>query len=246
MELETYQVENRAEESHWWFVNRRRLFAEILREATLATFAPILDVGTSTGTNLRLLDSLGFTNFTGLDFEQEAVRLCALKGFSNVRHGDACEMPFENASFEFVLATDILEHIPNDGKALREISRVVTPSGRVLITVPAFEFLWGLQDNVSKHERRYGRGEILAKLRETGFVVEECFFFNYILFIPIFLARQVLRIFPHKLKSENQVNSPLINRILTLIFALDVWSSRKIHPPFGVSLLILARKKQES
>lgn len=243
MDDSTYAVESEVEENHWWFVVRRSLVRSVVKELNLPVGAPILDVGTSTGTNLRLLKEMGFTNVIGLDRSPEAIRWCNDKGLGLVREGDVCLMPFSDQTFDLVLATDILEHVDDDQKALSELQRVLKKTGHIVITVPTFPSLWGLQDDVAHHKRRYRRRDLLARISESGLDSRKCFHFNFLLFVPIWLARQVIRLAGVRLKSENQINTPLLNRVLKGIFSLDVAIARKLGPPFGVSLLILAAHK---
>ena len=242
MDFSTYEIEARVEATHWWFVTRRKLFESIISDFGLSRHARILDVGTSTGTNLRMLAEAGFANVRGLDLSEVAIAWCANKGLGRVDHGDIRQIPSADSSFDLVLATDVIEHVDDDVSAICELERVLKPGGRVLITVPAFRSLWGLQDVVSQHKRRYRKAELLRKIAATGFVVEECFYFNFVLFLPIWLARQAIRILRPSLKSENEMNSPVLNRLLALVFALDVKAARRLHVPFGVSLLATLRK----
>ena len=242
MDHATYAVESQVEQTHWWFVVRRKLFKRSIEALTLPSDAAILDIGTSTGTNLRMLGGMNFTNFQGLDFNDDAIRWCAEKGLGIVRKGDVCNMPFADAQFDLVLATDIVEHVQNDRKALREIYRVLKPTGRAIITVPAFNSLWGLQDDVAHHQRRYSLDELVERLGESGFQVFQSFYFNFLLFIPIWGARQLIRFFKPRLESENQLNSPLINSVLKAIFTIDVACAEKLHIPFGVSVFVLVGK----
>jgi Methylase involved in ubiquinone/menaquinone biosynthesis len=208
----------------------------------LAPDVPVLDVGTSSGTNLIMLTDLGFTCVTGLDASPEAVRWCAERGLPPVALGDVSAMPFASGSMQLVTATDVLEHVPDDRRALREIARVLEPGGHVLISVPAFPSLWGLQDNVSHHLRRYRRGPLLSKVEAAGLDVVQEFYFNWIPFAPIWCARQLLRVARPNVNSENDINASWLNRLLSLIFGLDVAIAPVLRPPFGVSFLVLARK----
>ncbi len=223
-------------------MGRRRLFAREINKIKLPRTSRVLDVGTSTGANLRLLRDLGFRAVDGLDFSQEAIRYCREKGLGPVRHGDVCGMPFANASFDLVLATDIIEHVEDDLEALREIGRVLSPDGKVLITVTAFPILWGLQDRISHHKRRYTRRDLVDKVTRSGFFIETCYYFNFILFLPIWVGRRLIDIFRMDVQSEAQINSPLLNRMLYAIFAADTAVAPIIRPPFGVSILVVARK----
>lgn len=242
VDLETYAVEAAVEANHWWFVGRRDLFGRVVAEFVPSRSAPVLDVGTSTGTNLRLLGSLGYENVQGVDCSDEAIRFCAEKGLGRVWLGHAYELPFPENSFRFVFATDVIEHLDDDVRALREIQRVLVPGGKVLITVPAFQNLWGLQDERAGHKRRYQRDELLARVREAGLCVVRLHYFNYILFVAIFVARRAMRRIRPTIHSENEINTPLLNRLLTSVFRLDVRTAPRLRPPFGVSLLVVAEK----
>ena len=242
MQTSVYAADSRLQEGHWWYVGRRQLFGDLLRGLSLSPDVAILEVGTSAGTNLRMLRELGFTNVTGLDFSDEAIRLCAEKGLGIVRKGDITAMPFDENAFSLVLATDIIEHVDDDARALAEIARVLEPGGTALITVPAFPSLWGLQDIVSNHKRRYRIANLVARVEEAGLVVERRFHFNYLLFGPIWAARQLMKVVRHDFGSESEVNTPLMNRLLAALFRLDVATAPHLSPPFGVSILALARK----
>jgi SAM-dependent methyltransferase len=240
-----FAAEAKIESTHWWFVERRRLFAGLIRECELPADARVVDIGTGTGANLRLLKQIGFTNVTGIEPSEDAARWCAEKGLGEVRSGDVRARPLPDQSVDLVVATDVVEHVDEDQGAVSEIYRVLRPGGIVLFTVPAFPSLWGLQDEVSHHYRRYRMGPFLKMLDEAKFQVTNKFYFNYILFLPIFLARQLIRVLKIRLDSENEVNSPLLNFLLGIVFRLDVTTAPYFHPPFGVSILALARRPLE-
>lgn len=242
MHSTTYAIEAEVEATHWWFTERRWLFGWLIGGFGLDRHARILDIGTSTGTNLRMLRELGFLHSEGLDASEEAVRWCAEKGYGKVSLGDVCELPFEDQTFDCVLATDIIEHVDDDAAALREICRVLKPGGQVLITVPAFMSLWGVQDIVGQHKRRYRASELRTRVEMAGLTTQRSFYFNYLLFLPILCVRRFVRCTHVKLESENQLNSPLLNRVLRMIFHFDVWSARWLRPPFGVSFLLNAKR----
>lgn len=242
MDLIAYSIETEVELTHWWFVGRRRLFGRLIKDIEIKKDARILDIGSSTGTNLRMLHDLGYKYVEGLDQSDEAIALCKSKGFMNVITGNACRLPYTDGSFDLVLATDIIEHIDDDISALREIYRVLKPGGKTLISVPAFDFLWGSQDIISHHKRRYRGKDVLMRLSQAGLNPILSFYFNYILFVPILLVRKAIRWLNIKPSSENRLNSPLVNQLLGYIFAIDTWSAPRLHVPFGVSFLAIADK----
>ena len=242
MDTSVYAVEAAVEETHWWFVSRRLLFRRLIERVAGDRDARVLDVGTSTGSNLRLLVEMGFGNVTGLDTSAEAIRFCAEKGLPPVHEGDMTAMPFEAGQFDLVLATDVVEHVDEDAQAMAEVARVLRPGGVVLFTVPAFQSLWGLQDVVSHHKRRYRRPDFRRLVEGAGLTVVEQFYFNYLLFAPIWLARRLLPLVAPRAESETALNPPLLNAVLRPIMHLDVATAPWIRPPAGVSYLVLARR----
>jgi SAM-dependent methyltransferase len=244
VERDLYLAEDRIAAAHWWFVVRRRLFAREIGMAAPGRRGRVLDVGTGSGSNLPMLRDLGFAEVAGLDSSPIAVDLCARKGFSEVKCGDVCALPFPDRHFDIVLATDIIEHVADDGRALREIERVVAPGGAAIITVPAFQMLWGAHDSAAHHLRRYRLADLVRKTEMAGLEVERAYYFNFILFLPILAVRRLFRWLGLPLKNENELTGPWLNRVLQAVFGLDVFLARRLYPPFGVSALIVARKRR--
>ena len=241
MEVSTHSAETEIEADHWWFKGRRKLFGRILRGLGAAKNARILDAGTSSGSNLRLLRDDGFSNFTGLEISDHAIALCTAKGLGPIERGDICAMPFADGSFDFVLATDIIEHVDRDDLALKEMLRVLKPGGYCLVTVPAFQSLWGHEDVKLHHKRRYRMRPLLERVRAAGLAPVEYYYFNYLLFLPIWLVRQLAKSRQPSDRNETQF-APFLNRVLAGIFALDTRSAPLLKPGFGVSALVLARR----
>lgn len=242
MDTSVYEAEAAVESFHWWFEGRRTLFRRILRGYALAQSSTILDAGTGTGANLSMLADLGYTSIVGLDFSADAVKFCARKGFS-VRQGSLEALPFENEAFDFCLATDVIEHVDDDVKALQEIARVLKDGGKVLITVPAFQALWGSNDDRAHHRRRYVQQDLLDRIDRAGLKVVDSYYFNYLLFLPIWMVRRMVGRNGSVAKNESEINSPALNAILERVFKFDVWSAERVRPPFGVSILAVAEKR---
>lgn len=230
------------EEAHWWFKGRRRLFASVIQQLNLSSGSPILDLGTGTGANMRLFKQLGYSNVLGLDSNDLAIRFCAEKGLGDVKKGDICNLPFEENRFDLVLASDILEHVDDDLCALKEIKRVLLPGGCAIITVPAFQSLWGIQDEAGHHKRRYLLSDLRKKIGNVGLRCKDIFYFNYVLFFPIWLIRKAVKIMNIPLKNENRMNSRILNEILTFLFFLDVWTAERVKPLWGVSIYAMVQK----
>jgi SAM-dependent methyltransferase len=137
---------------------------------------------------------------------------------------------------------DILEHLDDDAKGISELYRTLSKGGMLILTIPAFKFLWGIQDEVTAHKRRYSRPEIVNKLRQEGFKIMKSSYFNFFLFFPILFGRRLIQLLGLKIESENKINFPLINFFLKIIFSLEPYLLKYFSFPFGVSIYCLAKK----
>jgi SAM-dependent methyltransferase len=237
---EVYAVEAEVGASHWWFRGRRRLFARLLARLRPDTGWRVLEVGAGTGANLPVLTGIGAGRVFACDVSVEALR--HLQDRAILTRADATQLPFGSGTIDVVLAADVVEHLDDDARALREFARVLRPGGHLILTVPAFPSLWGPQDIVSQHRRRYRREPLLRLVREAQLSVTTCFHFNYVLFVPIWIARKLLLALHVEVESENRINTSLLNALMTRVFFADVDTAAALRPPFGVSLCLVATK----
>lgn len=238
----TYDVESKVESFHWWFVVRRKLLKSLLSSLDLNRNCITLDIGCGTGSNFKILRALGF-NVIGLDQSIYALSLIKKKINFLLINGDLNKLPTQSNSTGIIIAMDILEHLEDDSNGIKEICRTLKKGGILILTVPAFGFLWGIQDVVTGHKRRYSKREILKKLKQEGFEILRSSYFNFFLFFPIFFARRVIHLLGLRVASENEINFPLINFFLRIIFSLEPYILRYFSFPFGVSIFCIARKR---
>lgn len=239
-----YPVFYQLEESHWWYVGRRRIIISFVKEicAQISDRRPrILDVGCGTGANLKTLAEFGEAE--GVDISPDALQFCRERGLNNVKLGAAEELPYDDATFDLVTALDVVEHLDDDVGGLRELRRVLRPGGRVLIFVPTFMWLWGLQDEVSHHRRRYTLPELRRAMAEAGFEVERTTYANITFLPPVFLVRMLMRITGIKTDTEARINIPLFNPLFARILGAEATFLRFMNFPVGVSGLCVARAK---
>lgn len=239
-----YEVDAEVERSHWWFRGRRRILARLIEELQVPSDGRVLDVGCGSGANGPVLAAGGRT-VIGIDYSEMPFALAGTgeRGHVARLRADATRLPFTSESFDLVVALDVLEHIVDDLAAAAELRRVLRPGGALVVFVPALEWLWGLQDEVAYHLRRYHRGELVALLARAGFTVERCTYFNSLLLPPIAAARFAMRLHrPRHLRSESEVGGPLANRLLDAIFALEAPLLTRLDLPLGVSLALTARR----
>ena len=243
----TYRILYDVEETHWWHRGRRRIIESFVKEIcrSFKDRKPrILDVGCGTGGNLTLLSKFG--DAEGVDVSPEALDFCRQRGLQNVRLGAAEKLPYEDGTFDLVTALDVVEHIDDDVAGLREFRRVLKPDGRILLFVPTFMFLWGVQDDVSHHRRRYRLPELRRAVETAGFVVERMTYANITFFLPILLGRKLMSITGLRTESENNINVPALNGVFGSIFGAESAALRYLNFPFGVSGLCVARVRNDN
>lgn len=241
MEAITYEIEAELGTAHWWFQARRRILQDVLTHLKLPTRPAIYDLGCGTGHNLIMLQELG--EATGVDMSAQALAHCRALGCRQTLQGSLYDLPIAEGAADVVVASDILEHLDDDALGAREIRRVLKADGVALVTVPAFQWLWGTQDDVSHHKRRYTKGELEALLEGAGLRVEKLTYFNTWLFLPIWLGRQAIKFSKAKIESENTLTSPRLNGLLEGIFASERFWLRHGAFPIGVSVMAIARKR---
>ncbi|MFN2579050.1 MAG: class I SAM-dependent methyltransferase [Pyrinomonadaceae bacterium] len=243
MEQHTYSIMYEVEERHWWFVGRRRIIESFVTAVCreIGKRKPrILDVGCGTGANLQMLAQHGACE--GVDISGDALEFCRARGLSEVKQGAAESLPYEDASFDLVTALDVVEHLDDDVAGLKEMRRVLLPRGRALLFVPAFMFLWGVQDDISHHRRRYTANQLREKLRNAGLTVERITYANLSFFLPILIGRVLMRLTGMRPASENNITVGGLNRVLGRIFGSEGWWLKRFRFPFGVSIVCVARR----
>ena len=243
MKEHTYPIMFRIEQSHWWYTGRRKIltsFVEDICHRVTDRRPRILDVGCGTGANLLMLSQYG--DAEGVDISEDALAFCRERGLEKVKLGAGEELPYDDGTFDLVTALDVVEHMDDDLAGLREMRRVLRPGGRVLLFVPTFMFLWGVQDDVSNHRRRYRLPELQRVLEQAGFEIERMTYANITFFLPILLMRKLMRLTGIKAESENNINVSALNGVLGSLFGAESVVLRHMNIPFGVSGLCVARK----
>jgi len=242
MEKTSYDIEKEVEGFHWWFSVRRKLLRSILLSLPIGHGSTVLDIGCGTGSNLKLLRAERL-NVIGLDSSFYALSLAKRNSEYALINGDLNRLPIRSESIGLIIAMDTLEHLEDDRRGVRECFQALKGGGILVLTVPAFRWLWGIQDLMTQHRRRYLKKEVLNLLSLEGFEVLKSSYFNFFLFFPILLARRTTWLLGLKIRSENEINSPVVNFFLKEIFSLEPSILEHFSFPFGVSIMCIARKK---
>lgn len=202
----------------------------------------ILDIGAGSGSNYELLTNFGAV--TGIEPSPIAVKLAIHKGITDLVVASAEQIPFENDTFNLVTLMDVLEHLPDENKALSEAYRVLSKEGRIFVTVPALKILWTNHDAINNHYRRYSKREITEILEAAGFQIEKISFY-FLTAFPFYLTRSLLekRGLLNK-RNLDYLSLPnlLINQSIFMILAIEARILKYISLPFGSSLVVVAKK----
>ena len=210
----------------------------------------ILDIGCGTGETLSFLKKyLDQPDLSGVDSSPVAVAYSKKRGHHQIFRVDAEKLPFKDNTFDYVLLLDVLEHIKDDSIALIEAKRVLKNNGKIIITVPALQFLWSEHDAQQGHFRRYVRRGIKSLAKKSKMTIEKISYFNFFLSPAIIAVRLLSRI---KLFSKlgdfdsnlnyDVANKNLVNKILTSIFVGEIRLLKRINYPFGISIFSVMKK----
>lgn len=252
MEQSHYHLFNEIQESHWWFQARNQIVASILNKHLAAlphdsrnnsgVQRCLIDVGCGTGAMLPMLARFG--RVYGIDSEPEAIALCRQRGCADVFLSD--ETQWQDKQFDVLTFFDVIEHVDDDSGILSHYLRWLKPGGLVMITVPAFMFLWSEHDEINHHRRRYTKKQLARLVAANGLQLDQISYYNSLLFPPIALVRVLKKLAPKKARpprSDFELSSPLANAVLKGVFASERFWLRRFSFPAGLSLLCVARKQ---
>jgi SAM-dependent methyltransferase len=232
------------EEKHWWFETRRDIIINLLERS--GRNSKILEIGCSGGPLIRALHELGYKNVQGIDISRDAIDLCRRRGINDVFVMDGSKPEFKDGQFDIVIASDVLEHIQDDEKALLEWNRILKPAGKLIVFVPAFEILWSKHDEANHHYRRYSKSELIRVLEGAQFEIDRSSYWNFMLFFPTTLVRlihRMLSIYGQQNGDQLVELNPVANKVLFYLIKTENILLKVLNFPVGVSVFATASKK---
>ena len=239
MEDEIYQQLYDLEDGHWWFRGRRAVLWAMMRRAGLPEAPRVLDAGCGTGRNLAEFGTLGTAR--GVDPSPAAIEFCRRRGLTGVTAAGIESLPFGAGSFDLILATDVLEHVSRDDLAVAELRRVAAPEALLVVTVPAYRWLWSQHDDSHHHLRRYTAGLLRSRLAGAGWRPVLATYFNALLLPPIALVRLLARR-RAGVRTDYQLTGGALNRALELPMRAEAaLIGRGLRFPAGVSIGMVCR-----
>lgn len=239
-----YRVMFDLEDRYWWYRGVRALL-----RAWLARYASpnaqLLDAGCGTGANLQLLQAYG--NARGVDISEQAIEFCLGRDIApaQLALASVSELPFPNDFFDLAISFEVICNIPDDQRAFSELARVLKPGGRVIIQVPAYQYLWSKHDVAVGHQRRYSARQVRHKLARAGLSIERLTHANALM-CPVIATRRVLQRAFDRTPTVHSDLAPLpraLNTLLSALYLLEMQWVARADLPFGVSLVVLAQKR---
>ena len=241
MDSAVYQRMQELDRSHWWFVARRRILHDAIAMLGLPPGARILEAGCGAGGNLSMLGQFGTVSAMELDPDMRAV--ASDRSGITVEPGRLPDnIPFEPGSFDLVAALDVVEHVEEDGSAVVALGEMLRPGGTLIVTVPAYRWMWSEHDARHHHRRRYTRPEVRLLFDKAELQVTRVTHFNSLLLPLAIAARMAGKLTGRDGHADDDMPASPINAALRETFALERYLLRHTALPAGLSILGMACK----
>jgi len=227
------------DERHWWYRARRDILATLIaRRIKLPEDARLLEIGCGTGHNLQMLARFGAVEGIELDDAARAVAERRVgKPLGTAPLPDLAGVP--DGQYDLVAVLDVIEHVEDDIRSFQTIATKLRPGGRVLVTVPAHQWMWSAHDVANHHKRRYSAKSLRRAIEQAGLRVELLSPFNSLLF-PLAAGARLAGRLAGKDSSDDALPPAPVNRLFETIFRLESYAIGRVPFPPGISLVAIA------
>lgn len=233
------------EQNYWWHLGRLEIIQSYVKRAVRGRKAKprILNVGCGTGGTIDMLEKFGTVE--NVDISDDAIAFMNKMGYKNITKVDDIELPYKDKSYDVVGAFDVLEHIEDQVGALKEWCRVLKDDGAIVITVPAYQWLWSDHDVSLHHKRRYTVGLLMQAAAEAGLKPEKKSYaiaFSLPLVVGFRFANKALGRTANAETSYVSVPAG-VNKLFTNFLKVEAKLHGKVSLPAGTSVVTILRKK---
>jgi ubiquinone/menaquinone biosynthesis C-methylase UbiE len=240
MRQDLYPELSQVENNHWWHRQKRRLVHQLIKRSFLKP-GKALDVGCGGGKMLLELKNLGWQS-EGID----SILAEGRKRGLNIKKIDLQNqrLPYPNNFFDLIICLDTLEHIHNDKRLVKEMARVVKKGGSIIISVPAYQWLFSYWDRMLGHFRRYSESNLSATLpKKTVKIKLLSYYFSYLL-LPAIFVRAVKIIFRRQTSDFTANPLPTLTySLVDLLGTLEFTWLKYSKIPFGLSIICVTEKR---
>jgi SAM-dependent methyltransferase len=213
----------------------------VISKLEIPPSARILEVGAGTGGNLEMLSQFGAVDALEMDATARAIAERKSHGRFRLRPGRCPDdLPFDGEQFDLICLFDVLEHIAEDTQTLVQLRRLLVQGGRILVTVPAFGWMWSRHDEFLHHKRRYTGAQLRSVVTAAGLRLDRMSYFNTLLFPLALLTRSLDRLVKPRAVPGTTMAPGLINSTLAWTFRKERFLLGRLNLPFGLSLLAVA------
>jgi SAM-dependent methyltransferase len=228
--------------THWWYVARRDILADyIARYVQPPQDARILEIGCGTGHNLPMLGVFGEVD--AIEIDPAAGAIASHRLGKPVGSAPLPELAgVAEGQYDLIAVLDVIEHIDDDVAALKAMAKRLKPGGKILIAVPAHQWMWSAHDVVNHHKRRYSKATLTGALRKAGLSWSKLRWFNSLLF-PAAVAARLAGKLSGKDDSDDSPPAKPLNWAFEKIFGLERHLLGRVPLPPGLSLIVVAEPK---
>ncbi|TPG15662.1 class I SAM-dependent methyltransferase [Sphingomonas oligophenolica] len=225
--------------THWWYRARREILSDYLsRYGDLPEGARILEIGCGTGHNLPMLARFG--SVEAIEIDPAARAIASERLGQPVGDAPLPALPgIERGAYDLVAVLDVVEHIEDDVAALAAMKTLLKPGGKILIAVPAHQWLWSAHDTVNHHHRRYSKATLCRAIGAAGLTSAKLSYFNSLLF-PLAAAARIAGRLTGRDDSDDSPPVKPLNALFEKVFGLERYLVGRVPMTPGVSIVTLA------
>jgi len=242
MDQKEYEKMLLEQEYHWWFKAKRDII-----KSSIKTFSPnlenILEIGSGTGSNIKMLQEFAKLTIIEPNLYARSKIKENFKDSVEILDGKLPNNLNLNKKFDLICLFDVLEHIKEDLESLKILKQYLNQDGKIIITVPAFQFLFSQHDVNLHHFRRYNQKQLKKLIKQSDYEIEFISYFNFFLFPLALISRIWLKIFSNS-NPKNDSTSETINYLLYKIFSFEKYFlKQKLKFPFGLSAIVIIKNR---